>query len=217
MPEPRIITHPYDIAATLAALGPGLSRDSLKEALLKGLAAKRQTSPWHPITAAGYNAWAGTVFGLRFKLVPQGWIYESKSLWEIVAYPPTQAVIAVASGDSDTGRPDGMPCTKREKGPQAEEAIRQVRQAQLPLSPASSDDSDSPNCPLGNTWFLLYFFDEREIRFELSMPAEMNAKHQVSNWLTRAIFDPLPLHPIVDPTPDFGAAIDVPVRRKKRP
>ena len=220
MLAPKTITHPEEITETLSRLGPGLSRCAFVDALTMGLAARARTTVWDPVNAPGYNMWQKTVFGLRAQLVPEGWQPMSVNNWEIVTFIDTQAIIVASSGDADTGRPLGFPCTRREKGAMAVEASHQNA---LALHENLLDIAGTAAPDQGNTWYLLFFVDEEEVRFELSMPAkfrELRAgsgpKQRVSEWAMRLVFSPIRLEPVslVDQEPDFGPEIDVVVRRR---
>ena len=125
--------------------------------------------------------------------------------------------VAVATGDEDTGREHGSPCTKSKKGPRVAEA---VEANQLELFPKGvSLPVTTP--PGRTTWLLLIHRDASvgELRVELSRPVNMGEDNRVDGWSERIILDSTPFDRDLDleplaPVSPAGPDINVEIKRR---
>jgi hypothetical protein len=195
----------------------GLSALPLLEATRRGLAAAAACTPNHPRIMPGLSAWSETVCGLREELAPEGWVRldEGNLPWTVNA--EGSIAIAVATGDEDTGREQGSPCTKSKKGPRVAEA---VEANQLELFPTGVRlPATTP--PGRTTWLLLIHRDARagELRVELSRPVNMSEDNRVDGWSERIILDSTPFDRDLDlkplsPNSPSGPDIEVEIKRR---
>jgi hypothetical protein len=123
-------------------------------------------------------------------------------------------VIAVATGDENTGSLVATPMTKSPKGPNTVQAIA-VNQAQISLFPDSLPDQTGDEEDR-LTWLLLISSYKGKVRCELSLPMTCNGK--VDGWKERIILRDIDIDPEASVTalpllPD-QPDIDVPLTRR---
>jgi hypothetical protein len=116
--------------------------------------------------------------------------------------------IAVTAGDEATGCPDVQPRTGNPKGAMTVAAVA------ANIGPQTLFEADEFR---RQTWFLLYYRDEGEIRAELSLPDNVSASGHIDSWSERIIIPPYPLDERVPAAagPQPVLPIDVPVRRRR--
>jgi hypothetical protein len=173
----------------------GLKEEVLREAVQTGLQHAFGCTLHDPPSLPGILAWGKTVRHLRDRLIPQGWTGSNARNYATVIHPKGNLAIAVAAGDSNTGRPEPlMPSTRAEKGPATRDA---VRSNQLTFADVSEHFPPPKEIPGTQTWLLLHYADElaEEIRLELSLPADMTADGFVVRWRERIILTPVPFTP----------------------
>jgi hypothetical protein len=213
-------------SSVLVSVGPsaldrlaqlGLQTEPLREAAARGLAAANACTPNHPRIMPGLAAWSETVCGLRENLASEGWerLDEGNLPWTVNA--TGSIAIAVATGDEETGKENGNPCTKSKKGPRVAEAVEANQLELFPQGirlPASTP-------PGRETWLLLIHrdFGAGELRVELSRPVNMGEDNRVDGWSERIILNVIPFDRDLDiesvgPTPPSGPDIDVEIKRR---
>lgn len=202
----------FAIERRLAAVG--LTVDVLLDAVRAGYFARSACSELDPPMYPGQTMWAHTVRRLRQGTAPLGWKPDSASNY-CVALSPQGIAIAVATGDSNTGRIDATPSTSSPKGPCTLEAVA-ANQLVLDLGPPNGESlAQTPDVPERQTWLLLIHLDQSEVRSELSLPLSLDDQDRVIGWRERIIlpsidFDPDQIELPTDDTPD----IDIAVRRR---
>lgn len=207
-----LCSEPLDVQSRLAQLG--LLEEELIDAVERGAVRRRECTPNHPASFAGLEAWGWTVCYLRDALVPKGWARLEEGNWPVTVHPNRRMVIAVATGDENTGSLSATPMTKSPKGPNTVQAIA-VNQAQISLFPdlffdQTGDEEDRL------TWLLLISSYKGKVRCELSLPLTCNGK--VDGWKERIILRDIDLDPEANITalpllPD-QPDIDVPLARR---
>lgn len=168
----------------------GIAENDVVDVVMQGLLARTSCSSHHPKTFPGLHQWAETVRALRDRTVPLGWETKDDNNFPLSVHPSKKIVIAVQTGDRDTGVAAGNPSNRAPKGANTEGAVFANQQQlslfddipALPSSEAGSDDSIM--------WVLLYHVAADEIRFELSLPLKM-VGGKIRSWQERIIFQPV--------------------------
>ena len=166
----------------------GLKSEWLQDIGRKALAAYNQTTTHDATTAPGSYAYFAAVRALRDILCPEGWQEIVHKNVEMVANPDNGVSIMVSSGNKDTGKENGKPKTKNQKGNQTKKFVSfNNLQRYLPTM-----EQEITNISLSNIWILLFHVDTKksELRIELSLPIEMDIDDlRVSKWYQRIIID----------------------------
>lgn len=165
----------------------GISEDDVVDVVMQGLLARTGCSPHHPKTFPGLHQWAETVRALRDKTVPMGWSTRDDNNFPLSVHPSKKIVIAVQTGDRDTGVSTGNPSNRAPKGANTEGAVVSNHQQlrlfdSIPLLPFYEKGSDD-----SIMWVLLYHVAADEIRFELSLPMKMIGG-KIRSWEERIVF-----------------------------
>jgi hypothetical protein len=160
--------------------------------------------------------------------VPKGFRRERPGGFEVLRSPDESFDITVAAGNSATGRPDGMPSTRIERGPltgQAVDANRHQIRFDSNVVPFGRREPRPEVAPGRRTWLLLHCWDESadELRVELSIPIEFSRRAgtdyergAVSRFDPRLILPPIPLgdNAEIEDDDEGGDEIDIPVDRR---
>ena len=188
----KTYSGPIERPSRLAELG--LQEEVLLEAVRRGQAAWASCTPNHPPSYRGISAWAETTSALRELLLPEGWTRSDNGNLPLTIDEAEHVSIAVSTGDEDTGRVDGSPCTRSSKGPRTAtvvtiNALQMKLFQEIRLCP---DDLKEINGKM--TWILLFHRDAKanEVRCELSRPVRMNVDGQVDGWAERIILGSTP-------------------------
>ena len=188
----------------------GLDPESLQGVVQRGMAAAVSCTRNHPAVLSGILGWGETVCALREVLLPKGWKRLDEGNLPLTVSESGAFAITVATGDEDTGRPEGSPCTKSKKGPRVASAVSANQLQLFPVTVSLRTDEDADRA----TWLLLIHRDplSRELRSELSRPVNMGVDGRVDGWSERIIlsavpFDDdtilLPKSPTDSPSPDI--------------
>jgi hypothetical protein len=172
----------------------GFEAKEIQDVIMQGLYARKACTPNHPRTYAGLAQWAETVRALRDKTSPSGWSSSDDSNFPLCIHPSGKIVIAVQTGDQDTGISANNPSNRATKGTNTEQAIW-ANQKQLllfdSLPQVSSVDSNENRI----MWVLLYHVTPSEIRFELSLPSKI-VGGKIRSWQERLVFPAIVLDQI---------------------
>jgi hypothetical protein len=203
-----------DAQRRLAELG--VEGDALLEAAQRGLAAAESFTSNHPSIAPGFMAWAETICALREALLPKNWERVDDGNLPLTVNASGTVAITVATGDEETGREAGNPCTKSKKGPRVASA---VAANQMQLFPVPVNLANTP--ATGRvTWLLLIHRDygARELRAELSRPIAMGDDDRVDGWAERILLGAVPFDDTIpfEPTPNVPQGPDIDVEIKRR-
>lgn len=170
-----------------------------------------------PPSMGGISLWGKAVRTLRDQLIPLGWRRSNARNYATVVHPTGAFAIAVAGGDSNTGRTDGdvQPATRTEKGPATKEVIAQNQYAFADEDPSFPDTRLSAS---SMTWLLLLFVDEvaGETRCELSLPRSMTEEGLVVGWHERIVLPSVPIGVVPTfPERHEDEDVDIDVRRRE--
>jgi hypothetical protein len=187
---PSVVAVGIDARRRLADLG--LAEEPLLDVVRRGFAAAAACTANHPIQLPGILAWGETICALREYLLPVGWQRADDGLLPLTANRSGTHAITVATGDEDTGRVEGSPCTKSKKGPLVQSAVSvnhlQLEMFPMPVALRGSDATGRM------TWLLLIHRDRsaHELRAELSQPISVGEDSRVDGWAERIILKPIP-------------------------
>jgi hypothetical protein len=211
-----VLTGP---AAQLRLGQLGVSADELLATLSTGYGYAAGCTDHDPRSLPGMLVWGKGIGHLRDLKRPDGWRAARHSNYETTVHPQGTHQIALASGTSQTGDPNGPPPrTRTPKGPATSRAVKRNRQLSLDqgtnvfAGPGVESFAEQDRA----TYLLMHYYHigAGEIRAELSRPEAMEGKH-ISEWRERIIVPVLPFAEDVrlldeDPIDE----IDVDVRRK---
>lgn len=208
---------PADVADRLKELGLDLT--TLVDVVRQGHHVFISASPNDPPLAPGFSAWARMVRALREHLLPKGWARSDENNYSIVISPSDELVIAVATGDENTGRYGESPTTKSTKGPSTIEAVatnqQQLSLAFIPAIPAPARPIEAGKERM--TWILLVHRGLGEVRCELSLPMSMGADGRIDAWRERILIGAIPTDPdAVNITPQPSDLPDISIDIKRR-
>ncbi|HDS1558077.1 TPA: hypothetical protein QEL11_001939 [Stenotrophomonas maltophilia] len=201
-----------EIASRLEQLG--VTEMALREAIYQGHLQRTRLTPNHPRNFPGLVMWGEVVAALRDQLRPLDWIRQDVGSFPVTVNESLNLAIAVASGDEGTGNPYAHPSNRSKKGRNTVEAIEANRQMVLfeEFMQEIKDDAEG-----NQTWILMHHTDtsKGEIRFELSLPAEIGNDGKITSWSERILLGSIPfdddLTEILEPG---GPDIDIEIRRK---
>lgn len=193
MTKAALVSQSSAIASELEKLD--ISETLLRSAVEMGVRTYRKATPFHPKTHGGSSAWGEVVAVVRQGLKAKGWSILDQSGLSMVCNMESGISIVISSGDRQTGLPDGIPSSRNSKG----SATQGYVDLNYDLFSNSSDDSENP-IDSTKTYVLLYYFDfeKQEVRYELSLPTEINARGYIKGWERRYLFGPISLKADVD-------------------
>lgn len=209
--------HPAEVSHRLEALG--IDRDTLIDVVRQGHHVFISASPNDPPLAPGFTAWARMVRALREHLLPKGWTRSDENNYSVVISPNGELVIAVATGDENTGDANGSPTTKSSKGPSTVEAVvtnqQQLTLAFFPPIPAPARPIEAGKERM--TWILLVHRGVGEVRCELSLPMSMGTDGRIDAWRERILIGAIPTDPdTIDIFPQPNDLPDISIDIKRR-
>lgn len=189
-------------------LHPSLEESLFTKANSMGAAARLEATPAHAPTAAGSFHWFYTVAALRTELKALRWNFNDNNNCPLTVSLEKNVMIAVMTGDKDTGRPAGFPRNQGIKGVVLDKAIKKNLQLFAEQDGAGSEGTE--------LWVFLYHVEVGgEIRMELSLPASF-VRGKIMGWKERIIFKPIDSRPEPKVLPSFpNEDIDFDVIRKK--
>jgi hypothetical protein len=187
-----VYSESWDINRRLEELG--LKQEFLIRAVQRGLAAWASCTPNHPPVSPGSWAWAETVCGFREEVIPLGWKRSNEANLPLTINPDKSVAVCVNTGDEDTGRKDGAPCTGSAKGPRTRYAILENLGQSVLLFDEALPSAEVMNRIGRAMWILLMYRDKkaREVRCELSRPISITPEGYVDGWAERIILTATP-------------------------
>lgn len=193
-----------------------VTRSELEGVALQCWSAFMSVGPLKPKGFGGTNAWAYGTEALRALFIPKGWAPVDPNNQPRVVSPDGKHAIAVISGDSDTGNPNGEPQTRNKRGSQTLRSVAyNSRQGQLfPASSAVGAGFDPDRAEGQSLWILLFYVDvpAQEVRYELSRPVNFGENEKVDGWEPRFIMPALNFQARGSGDgPDDGVDFDIPV------
>lgn len=150
----------------------GLSRAILLEVIRAAVGARRNATPFHPITTAGFNAWSEGTAHLRRILVSQGWRMSDKDNIASVYNAETETKIIFQNAER-AGDILNDPISNSKKGAAA---ARAVERAQYELFPEIREIEVRKEVEESRTklWCLFVMAEGDDVRAELSRPIAIN-------------------------------------------
>jgi hypothetical protein len=205
----------HDVASRLFTIG--VSEAQLRDAVARGLNARKLCTPFHPPNAPGFYQWAEIVVALREVLTPLGWEKDDTGGFSTIVSPDGLLAITVATGDERTAR-EGlpMPATKYRRGAMTHAAVEVNQQLRLDLVTGKVIFPEEEEQAKRETWWLLVHTRHDEMRLELSCPKGVGEDGRIDAWTERVILEPLPIDGTLPLTTDELdlVPIDVPVERR---
>ncbi|XYD06889.1 hypothetical protein R1A27_17080 [Methylobacterium sp. NMS12] len=146
----------------------GLSKAILLEVIRAAVGARRNATPFHPITTAGFNAWSEGTAHLRRILVSRGWRMGDKDNIASVYNAETDTKIIFQNAER-AGDVLNDPIANSRKGAGA---ARAVERAQYDLFPETQiKEIEEARTKL---WCLFVMAEGDDVRAELSRPIAIN-------------------------------------------
>jgi hypothetical protein len=166
-------------------------------------AARSYAGGLYPPAAPGTVRWLHSVASTGEALAALGYERDDTDQIAKVIHEERGLAIVCAAGNALTGVPYLLtrkyPTTKWPKGERTANAV--ARNSQLTFFDELDEDHDRELRPL-ETWILLQYADQDEVRAELSLPASINARGYITDWRERYILPPLS---------NDGGAMDEPI------
>lgn len=172
----------------------GFTATFLRDAVVAraAAAARSYVGGLYPPAAPGTVRWLHSVAYSREALAALGYEPDDTDLISKVVHAERGVAIVCAAGNPVTGVPFILarryPTTKWPKGERT--AIAVARNNEQMTFFSELDEDEEPIRPL-ETWLLLQYADREELRSELSLPAEINARGHITRWHERYILPPL--------------------------
>ena len=163
-------------------------------AVQQGFIERSNGSPFDPPTAAGTDAWRYTLRSIRQQGDARGWKLADPGNLSMIVNETLKINIVVFSGDDATGIRHLKPKPKNPRGPMIKEAVQlNTEQGKLFEEVIEDDKPDIEEMLQFETWVLLFYITDSEIRAELSLPYAVDDKDYVNDWGPRIILNvPLP-------------------------
>lgn len=189
----------------------GLEAEHFREVIMQGVFSRRMCTAHHPRTYPGLAQWAETVRSLRDITSPFGWSYSDDNNFPLCIHPKGNLVIAVQTGDIDTGMINSTPSNRAAKGTNTEQAVW-ANQKQLHLFSELSETINYGDERI--MWVLLYHTSSNEIRYELSLPLNIIGG-KIRSWQERLVFPAITLDQVdIEIGDDDGQEIEINIERK---
>lgn len=209
----------------------GTSQQAIQRAVLAGHEAAASATRHHPVSYAGYVAWAEAIKVLRdIQVSEMGWSPEDIVGQPLVVSPDGRQAITAAGGDAATGQPGpNRPKTRTPKGAATFNAAAS-NTPWLFESMAAEELAWIDQLQNRETWMLLVYRDLilGETRSELSKPtisfsgSRKNRRSVITDWSERIILPPIPFDgvPITQnpelQTPRSGESGEIRVEIRRR-
>jgi len=163
-------------------------------AVQQGWIERSNRSPFDPPTAPGTDAWRYTLRSIRQQADARGWTMADRGNLSMTVNEALEVAIVVFSGDDATGLAHLKPKSKNPRGPMIKEAIkRNTGQADLFGDVIEEETPSVEEVLRYETWVLLIYITDEEVRAELSLPISVDDKDYVVDWAERIIISvPLP-------------------------
>lgn len=188
-----------------------LTSEGLTQSCLQGFLSRSNCTDYNTKGGAGFIQWDGTVKALREYFCGNNWEkYEYGGLEGIISSDKTLRIIP-SSGNVATGNINQPASNRNPKGINMIKLIEKSQQGSLfDGYPVQTNDDNY------ETYVLLYYHDNKELRMELSKPASI-IKGRIVAWEERIIIRPYIFENISlnFEEPENEDYIDIPVIRKQ--
>lgn len=202
-----VLAEEFEVTPRLGQLG--VTKNELLEVVRAAVGARRNATPFHPLSAGGLLAYLAGTEHLRRVFLPQGWQICRRDNIESIFHPEIGIKIVYQNADR-AGDPIGDPVAASKKGAGA---ARAVELGQYELFPEIREREVAEVSAA--TWYLFVYAEGSDIRAEMSCPIAIN-DDQFDQFHERILLvqkgdweNPDPLADDVPPV-DF----EVPVSRK---
>lgn len=205
-----ILTEEKQIIERLKKVG--IPENILLEATSMGTLSKSNCTIFDTKGKPGYIQWNDTNSTLRSLTKNKGWkTYQEGGIEGIISEDGRIRIIP-SSGNAATGNPNQPASNKNRKGEGCIKMFKADVQGDFWHGfPEIIDDMDEVE-----TFVLLYYNDDKELRTELSKPSFIDSKGKIKTWEERIILKSQKLN---DPNPTVetepNVEINVPVERKQ--
>lgn len=185
----------------------------IKEALQRGLSARRRMTENNPVTSGGQYFYGDVTRALRELLKPFGYERESIRNVELTINKDEGIAIYLCSACDQTGKAAGVPQSITDKGDFTLDlfALKFEESLNYDLFPETLPKPNPKNKLNCDVWFLLHHFDKtnNKIAAELARPVSYNKKGYVTGFdLENRIIIDMDNEEIVDSEVDFNDEID---------
>ncbi len=203
----NIITDKIQIDLKLKELK--IDGNTLREAVLAGALARNNSSPFDTKGKSGYIQWNDTNSTLRKYTKNKGWeMYQENGIEGIISDDKKYRIIP-SSGNAATGNPNQPARNKNKKGSAGIKIID--NSVQMNLFEKTKDIEIIEN----ETYVLLYYCDDKVVKYELSKPSYINTKGIITVWDKRYIFEKIDLNTLdIEESEEDIEEIDIPVLMK---
>ncbi len=205
----KIILTEYNAEHKLQCMK--LSSEGLTQSCLQGFLSRANCTCYNTKGGPGFIQWDGTVKALREYFCGSNWEkYEYGGLEGIISPDKTIRIIP-SSGNAATGNINQPASNRNPKGINMIQLIEKNQQGSLFEGfPVQINDDNF------ETYVLLFYNDDRELRMELSKPASI-IRGRIVAWAERIIIKPYEFENIALNTeePIDEDFIDIPVIRKQ--
>lgn len=213
----KVFSHPEETRPRFRELG--LSEDILRTVAEAAHLAYVSRTDNDPPFIPGTNAWAQAVRRLRECLIKEGWRKDDPGNYSLTISDKHRINIVVASGDNATGQKDSNqpPSTKSIKGIKTELAVRENKYHGDMFKHLLPENIQlAEKTARYQTWFLLIHVTDEFVRYELSLPSEIEQGH-ITEWRERIIMPEISGDPgEVGDEHDEQEDIDVPIVRRPK-
>jgi hypothetical protein len=161
-----VLAEEFEVAPRLEQLGT--TKSDLIQVIRAAVGARRNATPFHPLSAGGQLAYLAGTEHLRRVFLPQGWQLCRRDNIESIFHPEIGIKIVYQNADR-AGDPIFDPLAVSRKGAGA---ARAVELGQYDLFPESRVQEVAELTAA--TWYLFVFADGPDVRAELSCPVAIN-------------------------------------------
>lgn len=231
--DPQRQQQQQSVNEQLAAFGPGLTEEVLRQVVAQGEGARHRVHKFDPPGAGGWEAYRTRIRTARMVLFPFKWVPNDELGCAMVRNPAGNRRILIARGNEKTGLENELPTTFYKKGYVLRQATR--RNAQLSfdgpgfvseLEEQHPEGEENGDDVVMETWVLLVYTDEFldkdagkkriRVRWELSMPIAWEGDRP-SDWERINLPEfPIEFALTEDELPDFASEDDLDIELKKK-
>lgn len=161
-----VLAEEFEVAPRLEQLR--LTKEELLQVVRAAVGARRNATPFHPLSAGGLLAYLAGTEHLRRVFLPQGWQMCRRDNIESIFHAEIGVKIVYQNAER-AGDPISDPIAVSKKGAGA---ARAVELGQYELFPEVRDQEVAEITAA--TWYLFVFADGPDVRAEISCPVAIN-------------------------------------------
>lgn len=188
----------------------GINSDVIIEACKSGVLSRSNSTSFDTKGQPGYIQWNDTNSKLRLLTHNHGWkVYQENGIEGIISHDKKMRIIP-SLGNAATGNPNQPASNKNPKGEGSIKLIDRGQQGNI-FTGFPEQDIEA-----FETYMLLYYANDNELRMELSKPSFIDTKGKIKAWEERLILPKQSLNDIeIIPEEINEDKIDIPVIRKQ--